>query len=226
VTEPGLPERLTALLERQARRRRAPRWVAETLRGRTGDIWIEEADDSRLVFTNGDGARFDIEIRLALPTQPAARPEPWRPEGIDLPDEGLWRLSYVVVDEIVEDAVTLSVSAWPGVDERGRLVFGDELALSAGTGARALRTYFGRVDFRGDIPETLRMGYAFAAMVRTAPLRRDDGSTLAPSRWLLPPVYDIHTRARAKAKEAFFAAVAPTLKRTEAERMEKTKPRR
>jgi len=33
-----------------------------------------------------------------------------------------------------------------------------------------------------------------------------------PGAWMKPPVYDITADARDKAKEAFYAAVAPTLK--------------
>ena len=49
--------------------------------------------------------------------------EVWQPEGLDLPTATLETLSYVVVDEVVENAARLSVSAWPSVDEAGRLRF-------------------------------------------------------------------------------------------------------
>lgn len=33
-----------------------------------------------------------------------------------------------------------------------------------------------------------------------------------PAEWMEPPVYDVTGAARDKAKEAFYAAVAPTVK--------------
>jgi hypothetical protein len=225
MTEPHLAERLVAMLERQARRRRAPRWVTQGLRGQPEDIRVNEEDDSRLVVTAADGARFNVEVRLAIPMRPAVLPHPWRPAALDVSDDKLRSLSYIVVDEIVEDTVALSVSPWPGNDELGRLVFPDEPALGTRAGAATLLGYFKRVEFRGDVPEALRMGYAFAARVRTAQLSSEDGPTPPPSSWLVPPIYDIHSPAREKAKEAFYAAVAPTLTRGEATQMERMKPR-
>src|SRR5215210_741562 len=104
MTEADLAERLIAMLERQARRRRAPRWVTHALRGRSEDLRVAEEHDSRLVFTRSDGARFDVEVRLALPARPAVLPDLWRPEAVDMSEEELRSLSYIVVDEIVEDA--------------------------------------------------------------------------------------------------------------------------
>src|SRR4051794_3931031 len=114
------------MLERQARRRRAPGWVTEVLRGRCGDVALREEGDSRLVVTGGDGARFTIEVRLAMPAQPAVLPQPWL-HKVDTPDnelrsladDELRSLSYIVVDEIIADTVALSVSPWPEIDELG-----------------------------------------------------------------------------------------------------------
>ncbi|MGH2945734.1 MAG: hypothetical protein ACRDPC_05630, partial [Solirubrobacteraceae bacterium] len=39
------------------------------------------------------------------------------------PDEVLARLAYVVVEELLEDRVALTVAPWPALDDRGRLVF-------------------------------------------------------------------------------------------------------
>ena len=102
----------------------------------------------------------------------------------------------------------MSVSPWPDVDDRGRLVFAEEPARTARAEAEALRRYFAR-----DLPERgqLRMGDVFAARVSPSGLKEAGERLLAPSAWVRRPVHDLRAPARDKAKEAFFAAVAPTL---------------
>jgi len=148
-------------------------------------------------------------------------PRPWRPEGVGLADAELARLSYLVVDEIVGDAVDVSVSPWPGVDERGRLVFPEEPAQTARAEAEALRRYLAR-----DLPERgpLRMGDVFAARVSPSGLKDAREQLLAPSAWLRRPVHDLRAPARDKAKEAFFAAVTPTLTPVQAKELEQVEP--
>jgi hypothetical protein len=214
------------LLLRQARRRRAPEWALQALAGEPGRADIREEGATRLVLTGEDGSTVELEVRLHVPPLPVAARRPWRPPGLDVSDEELATLSYLVVDEIVEDAVDVSVSPWPGVDDRGRLVFADEPARSAQASPSALLRYLRRVDFRpGPAPAALRMGDAFAARVRPGRLEAAERAVLAPSAWLVPPVYGIGSAARQKAKEAFFAAVAPTLSEAEAEQLRKMEPR-
>lgn len=150
-----------------------------------------------------------------------AASHPWRPEGIELADEELVRLSYVVVDEIVGDAIDVSVSPWPGVDDRGRLVFPEEPAATVQADADALRRYVAR-----DVPEhgPLRTGDVFGARVRRARLAEAGERLLSPSTWLVRPVHDLRAPARDKAKEAFYAAVAPTLTPAQAEEMRRVEP--
>ena len=148
-------------------------------------------------------------------------PRPWRPEGVELADTELARLSYLVVDEIVGDAVDVSVSPWPGVDDRGRLVFPDEPARTARAEAEPLRRYLAR-DLPGRAP--LRMGDAFAARVSPSGLKEAEKHLLAPSAWLRRPVHDLRAPARDKAKEAFFAAVTPTLTPVQAKELERVEP--
>jgi hypothetical protein len=60
-----------------------------------------------------------------MPEDESATPlRPWTPPCVpqDLLDDHA-RLSYVVVDEIVGDTVTLAVAPWPGSDEHGRVRF-------------------------------------------------------------------------------------------------------
>ena len=218
-----LTERLGALL----RRRRAPAWALRALGGDVGQATVSEEGDSRLVVAREDGGRLEIEVRVVLPPKPAPARRPWKPRGVNLPSAELARLSYIVVDEIVEDNAALSVSPWPSVDDRGRLVFGVEPALAVQASVGAFVRYLGRADFRSRRRlETLRMGDAFAARVRRERLDHAAEQLLRPSAWLVGPVYDIHSPARDKAKEAFYAAVAPTLKPDEVKAIVQAPPPR
>jgi len=149
--------------------------------------------------------------------------EVWQPEGIDLPGATLQTLSYVVVDEVVENAVRLSVSAWPSVDEAGRLRFeGGERPRSVPADLKQLRAFVKAKRGGGGRSSQLRMGTVLAVRVDKSVLpdpesneeMREHASATPrlPDEWMEPPVYDITGAARDKAKEAFYAAVAPTVK--------------
>ena len=117
----------------------------------------------------------------------------WQPEGLDLPGATLKTLSYVVVDEVVEEAARLSVSAWPRVDEAGRLRFaGDERPRSVRADLRQLRNFVksNRAD-GGSRPSRLRMGIVLAVRVdklvlpkpeRNEEMREHVSSSLPPER--------------------------------------------
>lgn len=147
----------------------------------------------------------------------------WQPEGLDLPGATLKTISYVVVDEVVENAARLSVSAWPSVDEAGRLRFeGGERPRSVPADLRQLRNFVRSNRAGGGRPSPLRMGTVLAVRVDKSVLpepesneeMREHASSKPrrPEEWMEPPVYDITGAARDKAKEAFYAAVAPTVK--------------
>lgn len=147
----------------------------------------------------------------------------WQPEGLDLPGATLKTISYVVVDEVVENAARLSVSAWPSVDEAGRLRFeGGERPRSVPADLRLLRNFVRSNRAGGGRPSQLRMGTVLAVRVDKSVLpepesneeMREHASSnpRRPDEWMEPPVYDITGAARDKAKEAFYAAVAPTVK--------------
>jgi hypothetical protein len=149
--------------------------------------------------------------------------EVWQPEGLDLPGATLQTLSYVVVDEVVENAVRLSVSAWPSVDEAGRLRFeGDERPRSVPADLKQLRTFVKAKRAGGGRSSQLRMGTVLAVRVDKSVLPEPESNEemrehaflkpRLPDEWMEPPVYDITGAARDKAKEAFYAAVAPTVK--------------
>jgi hypothetical protein len=74
----------------------------------------------------------------------------------------------------------------------------------------------------GSRPSRLRMGCVLAVRVDKSVLPepesneelREQASSEPrhPDEWMEPPVYDVTEAARDKAKEAFYAAVAPTVK--------------
>jgi hypothetical protein len=148
----------------------------------------------------------------------------WKPTGLDLERAELRRLSYVVLDEIVEDAARLSVSAWPRVDHLGRLHFeSEQRAQSVRADVKELRRFLSanRADRRRP-PPRLRMGTVLAVRVDRSVLPEPETEEEVreharitprhPRDWMEPPVYDVSADARDKAKEAFYAAVAPTVK--------------
>lgn len=205
--------RLEKLLRRQATRRDAPKWIHDFLAGKTADTSVEEQGEARVVVTGPDGNTCEIEVRLAFRTPPPVADRPWRPAGAGLPEEGLEKLSYIVVDETVGEDADVSVSPWPMVDDRGRLLLPAEQPLGVHADVETLRAYVNRPDVRaGRRPIDIRMGTALAASVRTTRLA---GGETRFEKWLVPPVYDITAPARDKAKASFYAAVAPTLDRKE-----------
>jgi hypothetical protein len=230
MTERPLADRLTELLRRQARERDVPDWVLAVLEERERAGEYIEAAASRLRVKRGEGEEFEIAVRLVPPASEVPSVGRWMPADMTLPDTELAHLSYIVIDEIVGDVVDVSISRWPNLDERGRLRFDDESPRTVRVSAAALEEYFSRVDFRSAAwPRSIRMGDVFAARTRTRKLRALESEGRAPPRpsaWLIPPVYDITAQARDKAKEAFYAAVSPTLRPQEARAMEKVPMRR
>jgi hypothetical protein len=205
----ALGARLEKLLRAQANSRQAPRWISDFLAGETADTSVEEQGEARMVVTGPDGDSCEIELRLAFRTPPPVGKRPWRPAGAGLPREGIEKLSYIVVDEIVGDDADVSISPWPLVDDRGRLLLPAEQPLGVHAVVETLRAYVNRADVRaGRRSIDIRMGTALAAVVRTKPLAA--GETRL-EKWLVPPVYDITAPARDKAKASFYAAVAPAL---------------
>jgi hypothetical protein len=135
---------------------------------------------------------------------------PWAPRSLSrLKDTS--GLFYVVVDEMDERSVRLSVSPWPVVDKYGRLRFhllGE--TLQVGAPRRALQLFLNthRLPSKG-AKRPLRIGDVFAV--------RGKGSIPAtdfprPEDWMQVPVHDITADAREAAKASFYAAVAPTLR--------------
>jgi hypothetical protein len=122
--------------------------------------------------------------------------------------ESIAELSYVAVDELGEDLVTLLVSRWPSVDRSGRLRFPRSEPTTVDVDRAALEQLLRRSRVPGGrlARRPLREGDAFA--VRTddpadlaAPDRRD------PARWMRRPVYDITADARDAAKASFYGVL-------------------
>ena len=219
--EKPLGERLERLLRSQAEGRDTPRWIHDLLTGKTAGTVVEEHGKARVVATRADGSRCEIEVRLTFPTPPPVGKRLWRPEGPGLPKRGLARLSYIVVDEIVQDDADVSLTPWPKVDDSGRLVFSDEPALYVRASVEELTEFLANTDKRPPRSSTaIRMGTVLAAVVRADRLSTPAGSPVPPSEWLVPPVYDISTAARNKANAAFYAAVAPTLTQKQVQEIE------
>ena len=78
----------------------------------------------------------------------------------------------------------------------------------------------------GTLPIASRCAPATCSELACRSSRLDEAAEqlLAPSAWLLRPIHDLRAPARDKAKEAFFAAVAPTLTPTQAQAMEQVEP--
>jgi hypothetical protein len=209
----ALGARLEKLLRAQAKGRQAPRWIADFLAGKTADTSVEEQGEARVVVTGPDGDTCEIQVRLAFRAPPPVADRPWRPAGAGLPPEGLEKFSYIVVDETVGEDADVSVSPWPMVDDRGRLLLPAQQPFDVHADVETLSAYVNRPDVRaGRRRIDIRMGTALAAVVRTTRLAA--GETRL-ERWLVPPVYDITAPARDKAKASFYAAVAPALDRKE-----------
>jgi hypothetical protein len=119
------------------------------------------------------------------------------------------RLSYIVVEEMIGDAIGLSVCDWPEVDDQGRLKFVAR-AILVGVERGWLEEQLLEHRTPHDIAERgLRIGDVFAAA--DVELRaREEESQLTISTWT-PPINDLTAEARDAAKTAFYGAVAPVL---------------
>ena len=137
---------------------------------------------------------------------------PWAPPGLlDALSEPPERLRYVVVDEIVDDLVTLAVAPWPGSDDKGRVRFPDDLP----SGHLLVHLDELRRCLYGNWPRrSPRVGDAFAtaledgaaAELTSRDVVLDGGRRLAD---VMPgTVADLSVEARNVAKLAYFAAVA------------------
>ena len=162
---------------------------------------------------------------------------PWVPQtlaGFINVDELKDRWNYMAVDEIVGDRVGLSIARWPGVDDQGRLRFGDSsedelLGVPYESFTDAINSH--RVVMvmtpTGELnPETadalrerdVRIGDVFAiprevTAELVSQMEEGGGQLEIPDA---VRIYDISYEAREQAKLAAAAAVAPPLDYEEA----------
>ena len=156
------------------------------------------------------------------PSQPVVRPEerrrPWLPaclsvHGLGLDDLG--RFSYLVVEEIVEDVVGVTISPWPAADGIGRLRFDAGEAPEVGIGVAQLHEEV----YDGWLDRLPRIGDVFGGPVDRSRLA---GATTVvwsgPLAELLPgPLYDLTQEARLVAKLAMYAVRSDILPMARAE---------
>ncbi len=157
------------------------------------------------------------------PAPPAVQRRPWDP-GVeadpDLAKDGD-KLLYIVVDEVVEAGVGLSVSAWPDADSKGRVRFvrAATPSLELATTARNLMRFLSPDAYDEDADVVI--GKTFAARLKhgTADdffrswLGRSEQDLMELSdlrTWLRDPC-DISAQARYIAKLAYYGAVLSKL---------------
>ena len=122
------------------------------------------------------------------------------------------RLRYVVVDEIVDDVVTLAVAPWPGSDGRGRVRFpldppsGHLLVHRDELYSQLYEDWLHRPPRVGDAFATVFGRSVDARLVRGGEVVLDERLRLSDA--LPGTVADLSAEARNVAKLAFFAAVA------------------
>lgn len=157
---------------------------------------------------------------------------PWLPAGLaehGLDLRAVQALSYLVVEEMVDDVATVTVSPWPAADRRGRLRFDLEGADEFAVALADLRSQI----YEGWLTRAPRVGDVFAAEVDRERLQAPE----ARGVWNHPldqlvagPVYDLSVEARKVAKLAYYAAVTETLSAAQAheyrmdERVERDEP--
>jgi len=167
------------------------------------------------------------------PAGPKVPHRPWDPTHPDAPDlvRDHERLLYIVVDELVDDWVGLSVALWPHADRKGRLRFVDSLpGIEIGT-SRARLARFLRSESAGEDSATTappRIGMTFAARVRDGSAaslidrlreRAEHGEVRIDNLGaLLEHPVDLTAQGRLIAKLAYYGAVLSTVPTDVAER--------
>lgn len=152
-----------------------------------------------------------------------ARQVPWLPGQLrarNMTVNDAAKLSYIVVDEIVDDVATLAVHPWPVADGDGRVRFPDlDACRHATVSLRALKTelYSEWLQLQRDP----RVGDVLGAILTDAArqaLTRHDNAKRQLRSLLTQPVYDLSQEARVAAKLAYYAAMTPVLGKKEMNR--------
>jgi hypothetical protein len=157
--------------------------------------------------------------------RPAGPRRVWLPPGLPADWNADASYLYSVVDEKIEDLVTVSFSSWPLVDEEGRLSFAADDPVTLVFDEATLSNFLAENRKVADPQEApsglvsreLRVGDVFAVRPRPRLARvlrgkaRQPPRGVIPDRWLLPPIYDVTSHARDAAKLAYYAAAAALL---------------
>ena len=165
---------------------------------------------------------------------PEATPHnPWRPAslGAVFDDSFAEDHAYVVVDEMVDNGIGLSVAPWPEVDEGGRLRFApeeDQQLLGADRDAFEAALLDHRtvvvMRFGGELDASeasqlrkrpLRIGDVFVIR-RDALATGDDEGVVDSERLIKAPIYDITVEARERARVAMAATQATPIEEGQA----------
>jgi hypothetical protein len=163
------------------------------------------------MFTTMEHARERRYWQPRLPAAVKAEGEPLAAHVDAEPDiPSIADLSYIAVDEVSEGVVTLLVSVWPELDERGRLRF-PETGPWPSTFARRRSVLAANRQPRQLAARPLREGDVLAARTRVG--RRSSSRGRSTANWIVPPVFDVTADARDAAKVAFFRAVGTPLSR-------------
>jgi hypothetical protein len=159
------------------------------------------------------------------PAEPEVPHRPWDPTHPDDPNlvHDHDRLLYIVVDELVDAWVGLSVALWPHADTEGRLRFVDsQPGIEIGS-SRAQLLRFLRSGPNKDAATTAppRIGMTFAARVRKGSAsslvdrlreRAGHGEVRIDNLGaLLEPPVDLTAQGRLIAKLAYYGAVVSTV---------------
>jgi hypothetical protein len=145
-----------------------------------------------------------------LPDPPRRRkvdPRPWEPPSLVDKGVDVGRLTYIVVDEIVEETVGLSLHPWPDADTEGRLRFPAGKAVVRVSVPRSEWCEFltgcgltFTVEPGARVP---RVGDAFAAEVERSSSRKWRRPL---TRWIPGDLHDVTKEARKVAKLAFYGS--------------------
>lgn len=165
------------------------------------------------MFTTMEHARERRYWQPRLPAAVKAEGEPLAAHVDAEPDiPSIADLSYIAVDEVSEGVVTLLVSVWPELDERGRLRFPETEPVAIDVRQAALEALLAaNRQPRQLAARPLREGDVLAARTRVG--RRSSSRGRSTANWIVPPVFDVTADARDAAKVAFFRAVGTPLSR-------------
>lgn len=128
--------------------------------------------------------------------------------------ETVQSLSYLVVEEAVEDVTAITISPWPVADVAGRLRFEPAEPAEVAVTTKMLHDQV----YRNWLHRKSRIGDVFAAHVEPDVLEEaTKGVWSGPLARLLPgPVYDLTKEARTVAKLALYAVRGDILMEGEA----------